>query len=185
MKRLALGLGLAAMAAIPLQAQAPPPSPSLPDLQSVLERIHGDYVEAFVISEGFGKSRLTPMMRLLWNPYPIGDGGLRVREVQLLGIAKHDPPVVYASVFQGFEHGENGPELAGLRTREINADESRVLFALAQGEKVVSSPESGGLRMFGPIRARSECLDCHRTKQAGDLLGAVSYRIEPTRLRQQ
>ena len=185
MKRLALALGLAVMAALPLQAQAPPTSPALPDLQSVLQRIHSDHVDAFVVSEGFGKSRLTPMMRLRWNPYPIDDGELRVRDVQLLGIAKHAPPVVYTSIFQGFEHGENGPELAGFHTREINADETRALLALARGEKVVSSPEPGGVRLFGPIRARSECLGCHRNKQAGDLLGVFSYRLEPTRLQQQ
>ena len=124
MKRLALALGLAVMAALPLQAQAPPPSPLPPDLRSVLQRIHTDYVDAFVVSEGFGKSRLTPMMRLLWNPYSIDDGELRVRDVQLVGIAKHDPPVVYTSAFQGFEHGENGPELAGLQTRAVNAEEA-------------------------------------------------------------
>lgn len=84
MKRLALGLGLAVIAALPLQAQAPPSSLPPPDLRSVLQRIHADYVDAFVVSEGFGKSRLTPMMRLLWRPYPIDHGELRVRDVQLV-----------------------------------------------------------------------------------------------------
>ena len=185
MKRLALGLGLAVIAALPLQAQAPPSSLPPPDLRSVLQRIHADYVDAFVVSEGFGKSRLTPMMRLLWRPYPIDHGELRVRDVQLVGIAKHDPPVVYTSVFQGFEHGENGPELAELHTRGVNAEEARALLVLARGEKIVFSTEPGGLRLFGPIHARSECLDCHRNKQAGDLLGAFSYRLEPARLQKQ
>ena len=45
--------------------------------------------------------------------------------------------------------------------------------------------EPGGLRLFGPTHARSECLDCHRNKQVGDLLGAFSYRLEPARLQKQ
>jgi mono/diheme cytochrome c family protein len=87
--------------------------------------------------------------------------------------------VVYISVFQGFEHGQNGPELGGRHARQIDAGEARALLALAAGEQIVSTPESGGLRVIGPIRARSQCLGCHRDKQVGDLLGALSYRLEP------
>ncbi|MGH8026737.1 MAG: hypothetical protein ACREO0_08415 [Pseudoxanthomonas sp.] len=170
---------MAVIATLPLQAQAPPPSPASVDLRSVLQRMHADYVEAFVVSEGFGKSRLTPMMRLRWNRDPIGDSKLRVRDVQLIGIARHDSPVVYISAFQGFEHGEHGPELVDRRPRAINAEETRALLALSEGEKIVSTPEAGGLRVIGPIRARSECLDCHRDKQVGELLGALSYQLEP------
>jgi hypothetical protein len=182
MKRLALGLGLTAIAALPLLAQAPPPSNAPADLRSTLQHMHADYVEAFVVSEGFGESRLTPMMRLRWNYDPVGDSGLRIGDVQLIGIARHDPPVVFTSVFQGFEHGQNGPELADRNARRIDAGEAQALLALAGGEQIVSTPEGGGLRVIGPIRARSQCLGCHRDKRAGEMLGALSYRLEPVRL---
>lgn len=181
MKSLALGLGLTAIAALPLLAQAPP-SPAPANMGSTLQRMHADYVEAFVVSEGFGKSRLTPMMRLRWNYDPVGDSKLRIGDVQLIGVAKHDPPVVYSSVFQGFEHGENGPELVDKYARETNEGEMQALLVLARGEEIVSSPEGGGLRVIGPIRARTQCLGCHRDKHAGELLGALSYRLEPVRL---
>ncbi|KAF1712926.1 hypothetical protein [Pseudoxanthomonas sacheonensis] len=180
MKRLAMGLGLTALVALPLSAQAPSPAPV--DLRSALQHMHADYVEAFVVSEGFGESRLTPMMRLRWSYDPVGDSKLRIGDVQLIGIARHDPPVVYSSVFKGFEHGENGPELVDKSARETNAGEAQALLALASGEEIVFTPESGGLRVIGPIRARSQCLDCHRGKQAGELLGALSYRLEPAQL---
>ncbi len=180
MKRLALGLGLTALAALPLLAQSPSSAPA--NLRSTLQRMHADYVEAFVISEGFGESRLTPMMRLRWNYDPVGDSKLRIGDVQLIGIARHDPPVVYSSVFQGFEHGENGPELVDKYARETSAGEAQALLTLTRGEEIVFTPESGGLRVIGPIRARSQCLGCHRDKQEGELLGALSYRLEPVRL---
>ena len=181
MKKLALWLGLTAVVAPPLLAQAPSSAMSA-GMRSTLQRMHADYVEAFEVSEGFGESRLTPMMRLRWNYDPLGASKLRIGDVQLIGIARHDPPVVYSSIFQGFEHGENGPELGGRHARQTDAGEARALLALAAGEQIVSTPESGGLRVIGPIRARSQCLGCHRDKQAGDLLGALSYRLEPVGL---
>jgi hypothetical protein len=178
MKKLALGLALTATVALPLLAQAPSSAMSA-EMRSTLQRMHADYVEAFVVSEGFGESRLTPMMRLRWNYDPVGDSQLRIGDVQLIGIARHDPPVVYSSGLQGFGHGENGPELVDRYARETNPGERQALLALARGEQIVSSSESGGLRVIGPIRARSQCLGCHRDKQVGDLLGALSYRLEP------
>jgi hypothetical protein len=168
---------MAAIMSAPLLAKAPM-APEKADLQSLLRGVHEDYVDAFVASEGFGKTRLTPMMRLLGRQDPVGDTGLTVRDVQLIGIAKHDPPVVYESAFQGFQHGEDGPQFFDSRARAVDAEEIHALLALSQGQELVTRPEAGGLRMIGPIRARSECLQCHRGKQVGDLLGAFSYRLE-------
>lgn len=60
-----------------------------------LQAMHADYVRAFVQSDGFGMRRVTPMMLLVQGGSVTLDGQrLRVEDVQLIGTAKHDPPVV-------------------------------------------------------------------------------------------
>jgi len=39
--------------------------------------------------------------------------------------------------------------------------------------------DGDGLRATGSIRARKECLACHKGKRTGDLLGAFVYTLRP------
>lgn len=146
-----------------------------------LQGMHVDYVKAFVQSEGFGFARVTPMMRLVQGGSLMLDSQrLRVEDVQLIGIAKHDPPVVYAGGLLKFQHGdEDQAFLSGDAERPVNEQELRILASLQEGEEVVGQARAGGIAAVGAIRATDACLQCHQSKQVGDLLGAFVYRLVP------
>lgn len=148
--------------------------------QDELLRMHDDFVLAFVDSEGFGRMRVTPMMRVMHGYRTRGETPLWVADLQLIGIARHDPPVVFSSAFQGFQHTEEGMTLAPRREgRPLTEAERADLRALEDGQKLVIQPQGEVLRVTGPVRAASECLGCHKDKRAGDLLGAFVYTLRP------
>jgi hypothetical protein len=145
-----------------------------------LLRMHDDFVLAFVQSEGFGKMRITPMMRVMQSYRTSGDPSLWITDVQLIGIARHHPPKVFSSAFQGFQHVEDGaPALPGRTGRPMTAQEAEAVRALESGQRLVVRKEETGLRVTGPIRAADECLGCHKDKRAGDMLGAFVYTLRP------
>ena len=156
-------------------SDAPPPA------WTSLDRMHTDYVQAFVESKGFGKARITPMMMLMHHGrLTLDDQPFHVGEVQLVGIARHDPPVVYASGFMAFQHAETDERFLPLSaTRPIDSQERLVLQTLENGQEVVTRSEVTGLKAYGAIRASTACLQCHRSKREGDLLGAFIYRLQP------
>lgn len=145
-----------------------------------LEELHADYVRAFVHSDGFGIRRVTPMMRLMQEGSLLLNGQqLRVEDVQMIGIARHDPPVVFAGGFLKFQHGdEHVPFLLDDAQRPLDAQERRVLDKLRAGQQVLASAMPGG-PAIGAIRAEHSCLQCHRAEQEGDLLGAFVYTFGP------
>ena len=145
-----------------------------------LLRMHDDFVLAFVQSEGFGRMRVTPMMRVMSSYRTRGDRPMWVQDLQLIGIARHDPPVVFSSAFQGFQHSEEGMALAPRREGRPLSDLERAdVRMLAEGERLVVQPQGDALRVVGPISAGDECLGCHKDKRAGDLLGAFVYTLRP------
>lgn len=145
-----------------------------------LLRMHDDFVLAFVDSEGFGRTRLTPMQRLR-NTYRTGGATpMWVERLELIGIAKHDPPQVFSAGFDAFQHPETGgPRPPRRQDRRLSADERAALRALEAGERLVVRTEADGLRVVGPISAGGECLGCHRGARAGDMLGALVYTLRP------
>ena len=161
----------------PAATHEPPPA--------ALLRMHDDFVSAFVESDGFGYARVTPMMRLLHGYRTSGDTPLHVADVALVGIAKHDPPVVFASPFQGFLHAPDMPSGRGVvvrprpEGRPLTQAERDAVRALEDGAPLRVHADGDGLRATGPIRARSECLGCHKGKRTGDLLGAFVYTLAP------
>jgi hypothetical protein len=145
-----------------------------------LLRMHDDFVLAFVDSAGFGRTRITPMMRAMQRYRAPGERNLGVVDVALIGIAKHDPPQVFDAPFMGFQHVESGvPQMPRLRGRPLRTDEEDALRALSGGERLVVRAEEDGLRVIGPIRAAGECLGCHEKQRAGDMLGALVYTLRP------
>jgi hypothetical protein len=145
-----------------------------------LLRMHDDFVLAFIETEGFGKMRITPMMRVMQRYRTQDEPPLWVEDLQLIGIAKHTVPVAFSSPFQGFRHLEE--DLPGVSRRDgrlLTQEEQDAVAALQAGERLVVRKEEAGLRVTGPIRAGSECLGCHKKERAGDLLGALVYRLRP------
>lgn len=145
-----------------------------------LLRMHDDFVLAFVQSEGFGRMRVTPMMRVMSNYRTRGETPLWVQDLQLIGIARHDPPVVFSSAFQGFQHSEEGMALAARpEGRPLTGTERADVRALEEGQRLVVRSQGDALRVAGPISAGDECLGCHKDKRAGDMLGAFVYTLRP------
>jgi len=148
--------------------------------QDELLRMHDDFVLAFVQSEGFGRMRVTPMMRTMHDYRTRGETPLWVQDLQLIGIARHDPPVVFSSAFQGFQHADEDATPAPRREgRPLTEAERAEVRALEDGQTLVVQPQGDALRVTGPIRAAGECLGCHKDKRAGDLLGAFVYTLRP------
>ncbi len=144
-----------------------------------LLRMHDDFVLAFVDSRGFGMRRMPAMAPML---HKVVDGTpWFVADLQLIGVAKHDPPRVFGGGFSMdvFHRPDDHAPLDRGPGRPITAEERRALRALDAGERLVVVPEGKGLRVTGAIRAGDECLGCHKKKRAGDMLGAFVYRLQP------
>jgi hypothetical protein len=94
----------------------------------------------------------------------------RVRRLELVGLLKHDEPVVYLS-----DHLPRMDELRDAPTRPLDDFEREGLAALRRGEDLHTAPgPNGRLRMLGSVRAVKQCVGCHEACR-GDLLGAFSY----------
>lgn len=94
-----------------------------------------------------------------------------VSRLELISLWKHSPPVAYVS-----EYLPAMKELRDAPTRRLSAFEARAIRRLQDGEEIVATSESEGLRMVGAIRAIEDCRGCHRVSLGG-LLGAFSYRF--------
>jgi len=148
---------------------------------AALQRMHGEFIEAFVDSEGFGRRRVTPMMvRMRHYQFEgIGDDGSCIVDVELVGVARHDPAVVHGAHFMGFQHRDDDAAafVPTAPTRGLQAWERDALAALKTGSGMVVRATPTGLRAMGPIRARPACLACHEGYREGDVLGALSYGL--------
>jgi hypothetical protein len=60
--------------------------------------------------------------------------------------------------------------------RPLDGFERLGLDAVRRGEHLVWTREAP-TRMFGAIRARTHCLECHTHAKKGDLLGAFTYYL--------
>lgn len=144
-----------------------------------LLRMHDDFVLAFIDSEGFGQTRLPPMARVLSRK--IDGTNWYVGNLELIGVAKHDPPRVFESemsIFHRPSH-ERPPPSRALSSRAITAWERQALRDLDAGQRLIVEKQEVGLRVVGAIRAGDECLGCHKRKRAGDMLGAFVYSLWP------
>ncbi len=94
------------------------------------------------------------------------------KSVDLVGLLKHDQPIVYIS-----EGIPDMDELKKLPTRPLDLFEMLGLESLQKGEELFSRSQDGVVRLLGAVRAKTDCLSCHTTKKEGDLLGAFSYTL--------
>jgi len=151
------------------------------DSRTALLQMHGEFVDAFIDSQGFGKRRVTPMMAKMrhYQFEGVDEEGRCVLDVELVGVARHDPPVVHGATFLGFQHRDDDAAmpLPPMSTRGLQAWERDALAALVAGADIVKHAGPGGERAMGPIRARPDCLACHRDRREGDVLGALSYGL--------
>jgi hypothetical protein len=148
---------------------------------ATFEAMHDYFVAKFVATPGMGSGRMGAMLleidpekrfrtsktsssksRETWTL-----GGL-----DLIGIAKHEKPVVFARVSHGAYR---------LDPRKLTEFETLALTELRNGKETVLRREKDGVLLIGAIRAKETCLKCHAGMQVGDLLGAFRYDLEVPR----
>ena len=95
-----------------------------------------------------------------------------LKNLELIGVARHPTPVAFVRL----SHTQRSNEE---RTRPLSGFERRALAHLrsANANDVVAETTRAGRNMVGAIRATGECLSCHPTSTAGEILGAFSYRL--------
>lgn len=116
------------------------------------------------------------------TPITPSDRIWRVRQMELVSLLKHDPPVAYKDRGPIWMDQETSHIQKKRPTRSLNEIEVAALEALSEGkDRVLAWNESEQrLQLLGAIRAKDQCLKCHEV-QRGDLLGAFTYWIEEER----
>lgn len=175
------------------------------------EALHKDAVQRFVESQGNGASRIirTDLNLALWVNKLVGqelrleDQAYELYSIQLIGIAKHDPPVVHVHPFHPFFPGQRGnseqKKLDNSKTpaqqvqnvtsklapakkmepRELTEAETKIIENFRAGAEVSVLEAGKQLHLYGPIRASENCLKCHEGSKEGDVLGALMYGLVP------
>jgi len=103
--------------------------------------------------------------------------GVRVAEehidrVELVSLLTESEPSVYV-----LDEMATPPLARKAKRRPLDQFERLGLHAVRRGEELVWTRDAP-TRMFGAIRAKAECCDCHVHAKEGDLLGAFTYYLE-------
>jgi hypothetical protein len=102
-----------------------------------------------------------------------------LREQRLMSVnAKPDPAVYMLDAKAEHDLMKSKPVVSSKNTptRKLDDFETQALPHLRDGDDVVLKSSASEMRALGAIRARGECLECHKIK-AGELLGAFSYTL--------
>jgi hypothetical protein len=129
------------------------------------KRAHELTIDLFTTASGFGLVR----MLLVTNSRGIETGAKGIDRVELVSLLKEEQPAAYV-----LDEMATPPRARVARRRSLDEFEERGLQAVRRGADLVGSPEAP-TRMFGAVRARQGCIDCHPGAREGDLLGAFSY----------
>jgi hypothetical protein len=143
--------------------------------------MHEYFIKRFLESAGNGMERmLTPTMTItdsMWLTE--GTRTFKLGTLELVGIANHESPVAFVEL-------RHRPFSSDKETRTLTAFETRALKELQAGTEITSEADRRGRTVVGALRARQECLGCHNSNgqkyQAGDLLGALVYRLDSAKL---
>ena len=156
-----------------LRTDGPPPS------WESCEEMHDFYVARFESTPGFGLSRMAqPPMLDRSGTLDAGRRHYKIESIELVGLMQRETPVVYVPWNHGFKLAETT-----FNDRSLTAFETESLASLRAGKDMTSTDDNrdGTLACVGALRAKSTCLQCHRSKKPGDLLGAFTYSLRPAR----
>jgi hypothetical protein len=156
-------------------------APAATSAWSSLNEMHRYFTAAFIATPGMGGGRMVAVgllpnrdQRLLLSDeegtanvpqQSRGDGAWVVRELELIGIAKHDQPVLFSFVAHGTAASQ----------RPLTPFEQKAVGALQRGGTIISHQSADEIEAVGAIRAQKECVQCHRPYREGDVLGALRY----------
>ncbi len=141
--------------------------------------LHENCVVDFVNPRGFGfvkdRRHVAGFEPHGFTKVPETAGEWKVASLDLVGILRHENPVVYVSA--------KLPRMEELRdapTRPPDAFESAALEALRKGADLHLGDGPEATRFVGAIRSTKQCLACHGGER-GALLGAFTYRLRPAK----
>lgn len=131
-------------------------------------RVHDRAVSDFETASGFGFVR----MMFRQNDRGVSVASRAIDRVELVSLLTDSEPSVYV-----LDEMATPPLARQATRRPLDEFERLGLDAVRRGEHLVWTREAP-TRMFGAIRARSHCLECHTSARKGDLLGAFTYYLE-------
>jgi len=162
-----------------------PSSPIVPVEWNADQQMNNFFVTRFLGSDGLSASRISAApMAYNDSMLLVLDGGkanpasvYKIDSLELIGIAMHPHPVAY--VVRQHQAPPSQP------TRELTDFEKQALVNFSRGREVSADYDSmGGRIIVGAVRAQASCVSCHPGAKVGDVLGAFSYRLSLTALRQ-
>lgn len=151
----------------PTSCKSVEPAPKSTDRYSGPHHVHDLAVIHFENSSGFGLLR----MGYATNERGVWVASKAIDRVELVSLLTEPEPSVYV-----LDEMATPPLARKAKRRPLDGFEERGLEAVRRGEHLVWTPEAP-TRMFGAIRARAQCLDCHASAKKGDLLGAFTYYL--------
>ena len=139
-----------------------------------VKAFHQEHLCAFIRSPGNGVSRMGPghFTNGPGSQYKLDGTVYRIKTLELIGIANHKSPVVFAQATISFMPRTNRP-----KTRGLTVVENQAVAMFDQGGDVFTSECGRTLTVVGSIRAQQSCLECHPGKKKGEVLGALSYTL--------
>ena len=178
---------------------------AVPPWQSY-ESMHEDNVHQFIKSPGLGMSRLVETLKkaekdetesvaiALSRRVSIGDQLFSIKNIELIGVAKHDPPVMFRNpIVHSISPKAQTPEASEDTIsqqqssvdnkatkhdfRELTDFEQAVITTFRKGGWLSIRADESDRVVLGPIRARQECISCHEGTKKGDVL-EVSFDDE-------
>ncbi len=130
-------------------------------------RVHDLAVSDFETASGFG------FVRMLFekNARGVWVASRAIDRVELVSLLTDSEPSVYV-----LDEMATPPLARQAIRRPLDEFERLGLDSMRRGEHLVWTREAP-TRMFGAIRARTQCLECHTNAEKGDLLGAFTYYL--------
>lgn len=130
--------------------------------------VHALTLNQFENESGFGFTRMLAFKNKRGTFY----SSWAIDRVELVSLLTDLQPSVYV-----LDQMATPPLTRQAKRRPLDEFETRGLEAVRKGEELVLTHEAPK-RMFGAIRAKMSCLDCHSKANEGDLLGAFTYYLE-------
>jgi hypothetical protein len=144
------------------------PVPRNPERRNGPYHVHDRVVGHFEGESGFGFMRT--LFREKW-PELDPDSPV-INRIELVSLLTEAEPSVYV-----LDEVATPARARLAQRRPLDEFEQRGLDAVRRGENLVWTRDAP-TRMFGAIRARSQCLECHAAARKGDLLGAFTYYLD-------
>jgi hypothetical protein len=150
-----------------IQRPPAPPTPA-PRVDASVDRMHADFLDEFVLMQGFGRLRVTLAASIERSTVKVGGESRVVARRRLIGDWREGGPRLYEP-----DDHLLMKRVAKAKWEPLDAADRAALEKLRAGaERVV-----GDERILGAVRARKSCLECHEV-EPGTLLGAFRYDLE-------